>query len=347
MEMSDAVAPSYLKLRPMRPPTAGFPIYQRLADTLVKAETHPDDIVRHVLATCAGYAYSDADTVSMMMARMGLAENHCVRISEVVDAMFICSTSFLVQSADGRVVILCFRGTEPLNVINWLTDADIYPDRISIPFRESPGSFDVHAGFYRNVRATRFVTISALERALNGKSVRENDATVMQPMEALYITGHSLGGAMAAIIAIMLKTEKQYAHLADKLKSVYTFGQPMVGSGALALACGEDDFLGSSVFRYIYNHDIVPQLPPRVSGGFTHFGREYRYNGKEPDGKWLESSRVIGQAALWKVAIAPAAFGAHQFRWFRRLIFRASLDDHGPGHYIAAVTPPEKNEFGD
>ena len=33
--------------------------------------------VAHTLAVAAGYAYSDAATVSMMLARMGLQDNHC------------------------------------------------------------------------------------------------------------------------------------------------------------------------------------------------------------------------------------------------------------------------------
>jgi hypothetical protein len=77
-------------------------------------------------------------------------------VAQYVDALFICSTSYLVQSADGRVVILAYRGTEPANGINWLTDADVHPDKIAIPFSNGDRSYAVHEGFYRNVRATRY-----------------------------------------------------------------------------------------------------------------------------------------------------------------------------------------------
>jgi hypothetical protein len=118
------------------------------------------------MATCAGYAYSTADTVAMIVARMGLEENRCRMIAEYVDAMFICSTSFVVQSSDGRVVLLSYRGTEPANGINWLTDADVHPDKVAIAFGGAGGSFAVHEGFHRNVRATRYEVVTALLRAL-------------------------------------------------------------------------------------------------------------------------------------------------------------------------------------
>ncbi|WP_345340872.1 hypothetical protein [Rhodococcus olei] len=41
-------------------------------------------------------------------------------------------------------------------------------------------------------------------------------------------------------------------------------------------------------------------------------------------------------------------FVASRFRLLRGLPFRFSLDDHGPQHYIAALTPRgTPNEFGD
>jgi len=48
----------------------------------------------------------------MMAARLGFDRPVCVRITQIVDAMFIFSTAYLVQSRCGRVVILCYRGTE-------------------------------------------------------------------------------------------------------------------------------------------------------------------------------------------------------------------------------------------
>ena len=112
METKDFTAPSYRQLRPLKPEkTKTFPVYDDLVNTLVAAQKHPDDEIAHVMGTCAGYAYSDGQTVAMIMARLGLEDNNCRMIAEYVDIMFITSTSFLIQSKDGRVVVLCYRGT--------------------------------------------------------------------------------------------------------------------------------------------------------------------------------------------------------------------------------------------
>src|SRR5207253_1486542 len=115
-------------------------------------------------AMCAGYSYADTKTFAMIMSRLGLEAN-CVRITQVVDAMYIYSTAFLVQSRSGRVVILSYRGTEPGNIGNWLGDAEVGSDLMNFG-REQ---MQVHSGFYRSVRATRLSVLDELEAALEGK----------------------------------------------------------------------------------------------------------------------------------------------------------------------------------
>jgi hypothetical protein len=105
----ETIGPSYADLTTMKTASPGFPIYPDLTQLLLSLRKHPDEVVAHALATCAGYAYSDAETVATVMTRIGLEKNHCAMIARNVDAMFICSTAFLVQSKDGRVVILCYR----------------------------------------------------------------------------------------------------------------------------------------------------------------------------------------------------------------------------------------------
>jgi hypothetical protein len=347
MKTQDSVAPQYRYLRPLkRPESATFPVYKKLEELLAQATEHPDNVVAHVLATCAGYAYSDAPTLAMIMARLGLETNNCRQVSQVVDAMFICSHAFLVQSKDGRVVILCYRGTQPLNFINWLTDADVNPETVPIPFADPPVAFGVHGGFYRNVRSTRHEVIHALERALEGRSVRAKGKAMPHPLEALYITGHSLGAAMAAMMALMLRTEPAYAPIARKMRAVYTFGQPMIGDPALGKVCDTDDFLHRNVVRYVYGSDVVPQLPPTVSGAFAHFGQERRCGPGAMPGAIDRPTQQLGN--LTGLVVAPIAFVTHQLRLFRNLPFQQSLYDHGPQHYITALTPAGvSSEFGD
>jgi hypothetical protein len=350
MLITQAPAPEYQELRPLKSvKTNTFPVYHDLVERLLAGSKHPDDIVAHVLATCAGYAYSDAQTVAMIMARMGLENNRCLSVAQSVDAMFICSTAFLVQSECGRVAILCYRGTEPSNFISWLTDADVNPEKVPFSFPGRSQSFDVHAGFYRNVRATRYQLIAALQRALDGQSVLPDGKGLPNRLEALYVTGHSLGAAMAALLAVMLVTETAYAQIAARLKATYTYGQPMIGSPKFAEASNGHAFLKANTIRYIYGHDVVSALPPTVSGEFAHFGTERRLSlGRHGEKDWVEAVEPTRQVShLTELLLAAIAFPAKQLRWSRNLMFRYSLNDHGPQHYIAALTPPEiSSEFG-
>ena len=122
MLIEKSIAPPLPTLRPTKPTSsATFPVYHDLEALLAEEEQQPDQqppaTVAHTLAVAAGYAYSDAKTVSMMLARMGLQDNHCLQVDMSVDAMFIRSTAFLIQSSDGSVVILAYRGTEPTNLV--------------------------------------------------------------------------------------------------------------------------------------------------------------------------------------------------------------------------------------
>ena len=350
MLISSCAAPSYDVLRPLKPNvTATFPVYRDLAGRLLSAAATPDPTVVHTLATCAGYAYSDCATVAAIMARLGLEENRCVEIAASVDAMLIRSTVFVVQSRDGRVVLVCYRGTEPVNVVNWLTDIDIYPERMPVPVPGSDGEFDVHGGFYRNVRATRFEVVAAVQRALDGESVVPGGGPVANPCEAVFLTGHSLGGALAALLAVMVVNDPAYAALAERLRVAVTFGQPMVGSRELARACDAHPFLGPNLLRYVYGNDVVTRLPPRQSGPFAHFGREYRTPAGDAAGRWTPAPSPRTQIGnLAELAAAPIAFVTRQVPWLRKLHVGASLHDHLPHHYVSALTPPGvRSEFGE
>ncbi|XVQ06574.1 lipase family protein [Spirillospora sp. CA-255316] len=367
-------APSYAELRPFGDPeTSGFPVYQNLEELLLQARVHPDPVVAHVMATCAAYAYSGPETVSMIMARMGLADNRCRMIQLSVDAMLLRSTAFVVQSRSGRVAILCYRGTEPLNLINWMLTIDLEPERIGYQIGDQSPA--VHGGFYRNTRATRYEVMNTLKRACEGRSVltsaagggADADPMVDGELEALYITGHSLGGAMAALMAVMIKHEDKFRTVSDRLSAVYTFGQPMVGNRDFAKNCQDVEFLRDNVIRYVYDSDLVPHLPPAVSGAFRHFGREHRYRipllsrtltgllgatgceQRSTQGKWEESSSPASQAhGVPAILLAGAAFVAGKFQLSRALPVVYSIDDHFPRRYVSSLTPSEVNtEFGD
>ncbi len=73
----------------------------------------------------------------------------------------------------------------------------------------------------------------------------------------IWLTGHSLGGAMALLCA--------YRLIADgfNVKGLYTYAAPISGNGGLRTFL-EEKMLPNKIEQWINNLDIVPNAPPRV-----------------------------------------------------------------------------------
>lgn len=277
-----------------------FPIYADPVEALLAQGSERAATVAHILALSAGFAYADIDTMSMMMSRAGFADHDIVSISEFVDAMYIDSTAYVMRSACGRVAILTYRGTSPGSLTDWRGDADI-------------GSSPTHAGFSRNLSATRLAVMEALTE---------------RPFDALFVTGHSLGGGLAVLFGLSIANDR----LADRLRAIYTFGQPMACRPPLPDAARG---VTRKIFRHVLPHDIVPALPPADYGLFEHCGREYRYL----DGTWQLQDKPVEQ--LVKFRQLPRVL-------LRRNAPRYGVVDHAPHQYIAALRPAGLiTEFGD
>ncbi|MDT3670231.1 MAG: lipase family protein [Aromatoleum sp.] len=324
-----------------------FPVYENLADTLLAAHdastgasTGRDSTVAHVLATCAGYAYADAGTLATMMARLGLEANACVQLTQVVDAMYIYSTANLVQSCCGRVVILSYRGTELASIGNWLGDLDSGSETLNLLADDAVETPRVHAGFHRNFRATRWAVDQELTAALQGRSLAEPDRKLEHPMQALFVTGHSLGAAMAVLFALSLSERGANPALDGWLRAVYTFGGPMaIGEPFPAKAAAR---VGARLYRHVMPDDPVPTLPPAAWGRFAHFGHEYRYT----EGQWQRSESAVTQ--LTRVGEIPKSLLAVLANEQRRASLRYTAAAHGPHHYLATLRPAGRvTEFGD
>ena len=348
--------PSFEAVRPTGAAASNihFPVYGDLVDRLVKPEidpatSQPDPLTAHVLAVAAGYAYSDGQTVTEMMTRLGMERCTCLTVSFRNDPMFVASTAHVIQSEDGRVVVVAFRGTEPVNLINWLTDIDTAQHKVRL---DEDAPIDVHPGFYRNVRAIRYKLREALLLAMAGKPVHGDVDTPPDraPMEALYLTGHSLGGAMAALLAMLIRRDDQdEASFGGALAAAYTYGQPMVGSPALAAACDADPRLGGRLFRYVYEGDPIPGMPSRDTGRWGHFGQERHHVTGLLDEGWQPSTSNVGQIRfVGQLAVAFGSLGLSQLLVLQRIPVLYRIDDHRPHHYIERLAPQgAASEFGD
>lgn len=149
----------------------------------------------------------------------------------------ITDTEVLITQKEDYQII-CFRGT------NSLTDVviDLWFTK-NIAFG---GKGKVHAGF-QNALNEVWPTLE--------KNLDKNRKVI--------IAGHSLGGALAQLLAYRLAL-KNY-----KVSGVYTYGSPRVGNSDFKEAYNSR--LANKTFLHINNEDAVPTIPLEILG-FTHLG---------------------------------------------------------------------------
>lgn len=124
--------------------------------------------------------------------------------------------------------VLAFRGTNPTTLPNWLTDVVVK----LVTTSDYDGR--VHHGFNSALRQSW----KHLERQI----ARIGD-------RPLYLTGHSLGGALAVLAACRLAKDG----LAPR--AIYTFGSPRVGDRAFCAG------YRLPTYRIVNRLDLVPQMP--------------------------------------------------------------------------------------
>ncbi len=141
-------------------------------------------------------------------------------------------------------VVAVFRGTD--EAADWLDNLNVV--RVPGPFGE------VHAGFHGALMDVWPDMRRAIRNVRNADSVRR----------PLWLTGHSLGGALATLAASRLVDDD------EPFFGVYTYGAPR---------CGDKEFArvyrieaGSRTYRFQNNNDVVSRVPARVMG-YRHVGK--------------------------------------------------------------------------
>jgi triacylglycerol lipase len=105
----------------------------------------------------------------------------------------------------------------------------------------------------------------------------------------LWITGHSLGGALALLAGWLFLRKFVNVH------QVYTFGGPMIGNKDAVAAFDRE--LKGKIFRYVEPRDPVPQLPTMsiVANEFDHCQALVGLGEFEPGSFWRNvASHAIG-----------------------------------------------------
>ncbi|MEA2998147.1 MAG: triacylglycerol lipase [Alphaproteobacteria bacterium] len=219
-----------------------------------------------------------------------------------------------------KAVILAFAGTDPGVWETIITD-----------FTLRPGT-DTHAGFQDAADAVKDVVAQAIALSRAGA-------------KPLFLTGHSLGAAIAAIVAL-----DQDARPA----AVYGFGMPRPGNARFHARYTAA--LGERTFRFVHGLDIVARVPPSIllgTSGFRHVGHMFqcasggKFDGAAPPAALESDDPPFGPEPSDILTAGLAALAAGNFfsppgpgpfgSLFRFL--PQPIRDHLQDRYWVALTP--------
>ncbi|MFL5282876.1 MAG: lipase family protein [Rhodopila sp.] len=226
------------------------PLYLRQRPTVQTVDTGfaLDTALAMAWASQLAYETNDPDKVQRVLASWGgtLRGFHVGRISSVLP---LTSAKGFIAAREG-VSILTFAGTEPSSLADWILDFSIHMNVDG-----------VHDGFEKGVG----VVWDTISRTL--------DADGPAAADKVLITGHSLGGALAAVAALRLA--KHHVVDLDRLLGVYTFGMPRIGNKIFTqeYRAVSNAGLADRTYRIVHGVDIVLQVPPSEAPfGFRHIG---------------------------------------------------------------------------
>ncbi len=190
-----------------------------------------------------------------------------------------------------RYAVLVFRGTSDLN--DWMKNLDVN-------LACWPTGGRVHKGF-----------ADALDE------IWSRVEPVLADLDVdLFITGHSLGGALAVLAA---------ARTPVAPKATYTFGTPRVGDDVFVKPLN-----ARPIYRLVNHKDVVPTIPPKVKKfPYAHAGK-LRYIAH--DGQLLDAPDPESQAADKRKKSVTDDGEPEKRKWHDAPEY---FSDHAPVNYAA------------
>jgi predicted lipase len=141
-----------------------------------------------------------------------------------------------------RYNLLAFRGTKVPQ--DWMEDIYCTPVRFDWIFSAAPAIGEIHAGFGHTLA-------DGLDRVTAALAGRDQT-------KALLVTGHSLGGALAALAGACFAVTGAAVR---PVNGIYTFGQPRIGLHDFCNTYGR--ILDGKLVRFVNKQDLVPRVPFR------------------------------------------------------------------------------------
>jgi hypothetical protein len=184
------------------------------------SEERADWPVAETLALFCHIAYQPPVDAKDSFQKLGVDS-----VETVVDGSMV---GYVIAVADVTVVV--FRGTD--DNFDWFCNLN----SLTTPTTQGP----IHRGFHGSYLPLRPQIVKLVDR---------------QRSKHLWLTGHSLGGALAVVCAHdLIDNERR------EVRGVMTFGQPMVAGEQLAIHL--DRVLLGKFAHFVNESDIVARIPP-------------------------------------------------------------------------------------
>jgi hypothetical protein len=207
------------------------------------------------LAEIATLVYADAAFSRPRLHQAGLTHL----------AYFDRAGTHCVVAANDRFAVVAFRGSQIWKHNDRFDPQQVFADfktNIDIRLSDWEGGGRVHRGFKSALDAVWEEMMPEIRR-LQNKGL------------AIWITGHSLGAALATLAADRLQD----------VQGVYTFGSPRVGDKGFKAR------FAPPAYRVVNGDDIVTSVPPR--GPFYHVGELVTI---DPRGRLYHRSELLGKS---------------------------------------------------
>jgi hypothetical protein len=191
---------------------------------------------------------------------------------------------FAHSTNDPNDAVLAIRGTEPGE--EW---TDVI-SQLMQPFKV-PGKGNVGVGWgslYETFRVIDRRTMMALKGTFSEQADELLRGHAARP--SVQVTGHSLRAALATLYA----AETSFTHQHTTIRSLYTFGSPMVGDDIFADAFDE---VGLESWRIANVQDWAPKLP--LVSPFTPYHHIRRVRSYDSLGKVKQTFKCVHDLATY------------------------------------------------
>ena len=207
------------------------------------------------LLNVSAAVYEDEASAVSIIAALGLPKDF-----HAIDNASQDAHAFVIPAPSENRVILALRGTDlsyqDLKHDIWCLRGP-FGSRLGYSNATADPSWYVSRGFMNSYLAVRSGVLAALATSV--------PATAGDELPELFVTGHSLGAAMATIAAMDIALFPTTRHIFRAIH-LMGFASPRTGNAEFAAAVGKR-FVGA--WELMNYRDVIPHFPPR-DVGYNH-----------------------------------------------------------------------------